>query len=41
MMVFRVKDREWLERMREGDRIRFTAARAAGTITLTGFEPAR
>lgn len=38
-MVFRVKDATWLERMKEGDRIRFDADKIDGLITVIRFEP--
>jgi Cu(I)/Ag(I) efflux system periplasmic protein CusF len=40
-MVFRVKDRAWLDRMRPGDRIRFVAERHDGALTVTDFHPGR
>lgn len=40
-MVFRVKDRSLLERVKPGDRVRFEAENAAGVFTVTRIEPAR
>lgn len=37
-MVFRVADPKMLERLKEGERIRFSAARLNGAITLTTVE---
>ena len=40
-MVFRVVDPRMLESLREGDKVRFAAARIDGAITLTRIEPSR
>ncbi len=40
-MVFRVKDATWLDQMKEGDKIRFTAENVNGAITVVQFEPAK
>lgn len=40
-MVFRTMDPEMLEKMKVGDRIRFTVSRAGGAMTIMSFEPAR
>jgi Cu(I)/Ag(I) efflux system protein CusF len=40
-MVFRVADQKMLESVKEGDKVRFTAARIDGAITLTKIEPTR
>jgi Cu(I)/Ag(I) efflux system periplasmic protein CusF len=40
-MVFRVSDQKMLESVKEGDKVRFLAARIDGAITLTKLEPAR
>ncbi|MBI5920669.1 MAG: copper-binding protein [Betaproteobacteria bacterium] len=37
-MVFRVKDTAWLDQMKDGDKIRFTAADVNGAMTLVHFE---
>ena len=37
-MVFRVEDPTMLERLKEGDRIRFVTAREGGAFTLKSFE---
>lgn len=39
-MVFRVKDAAWLDRLKDGDKIRFAADRVGGAYTVVGFEPA-
>lgn len=38
-MVFRVRDPEWLVRLRVGDRIRFVAQRIDGVLMVTSLEP--
>ena len=38
-MVFRVADPGMLDRVKEGDRIRFDAERVGGAITVTRLEP--
>jgi Cu(I)/Ag(I) efflux system protein CusF len=40
-MVFRVKDPALLEKVKEGDAIRFKAERIEGKLTVTEVEPAR
>ena len=40
-MVFRVADPRMLESVKEGDKVRFAAARIDGAITLTRIEPGR
>ena len=40
-MVFQVKDPAMLERVKAGDRVRFSAEKLSGTYTLTGIEPAK
>jgi Cu/Ag efflux protein CusF len=40
-MVFRVKESAMLDRMQVGDRIRFTAEKIGGAITLTSVEVAK
>ena len=37
-MVFRVKDPAWLDRFKEGDRIRFRAEKISGAYTVTEVE---
>ena len=37
-MVFRVEDPSMLEKLKEGDRIRFVTAREGGAFTLKSFE---
>jgi Cu/Ag efflux protein CusF len=37
-MVFRVAEPQMLEGWKEGDRIRFTADRVNGALTVTGME---
>lgn len=39
-MVFRVKDPTMLEKVKDGDRIRFVAERIDGAITVVQWEPA-
>jgi len=40
-MVFRVADHKMLESVKEGDKVRFTAARIDGALTLTKIESTR
>lgn len=40
-MVFRTADPKFLDQLKEGDRIRFSAARVNGAITITGVEAAK
>ena len=40
-MAFRVKDAAWLDRIKDGDRIRFVAEDINGVLTIVAFEPAR
>lgn len=40
-MVFKVVDEKLLDTLTEGDKIRFTAERIDGALTLTKVEPAR
>ena len=40
-MVFRVADPKMLEELREGEKVRFSADRRNGAITLTSVEPAK
>ena len=40
-MVFRVKDVNWLDQMKAGDKIRFMAANVNGAVTIVHFEPAK
>ena len=40
-MAFRVADPKMLESVKEGDKVRFLAARIDGAITLTKLEPVR
>lgn len=39
-MVFRVKDAVWLDQMKAGDKIRFTADKVNGAYTVVHFEAA-
>lgn len=39
-MIFRVADAKWLDQLKEGDKIRFSAERVSGAITITALEPA-
>ena len=39
-MVFRVKDPAMLDQLKEGDKVRFTADKIGGALTLTRVEPA-
>ena len=40
-MAFRVKDSAWLEKMKEGQTIRFAAEDINGAMTLVRFEPGK
>jgi Cu(I)/Ag(I) efflux system protein CusF len=40
-MVFRVKDPAWIGRMKDGDRIRFAAEDANGTLIVVAYEPVK
>jgi Cu(I)/Ag(I) efflux system periplasmic protein CusF len=40
-MVFRVSDPKFLDRVKEGDKVRFSAERLNGAITLTSIEVAK
>lgn len=40
-MVYRVKDRAMLDRLKEGDRINFAAEKVDGAYTVTRFETAK
>ena len=40
-MVFRVKDANWLDQMKAGDKIRFMADNVNGAVTIVHFEPAK
>jgi len=40
-MVFRVADPRMLDTLREGDKLRFSAERVNGSITVTAIEPAK
>lgn len=40
-MVFQVKDPAMLDQVKAGDKVRFTADRVNGAITVTAMEPAR
>lgn len=40
-MVFRVQDKAMLDKVAEGDKIRFTAARVDGALTVTTLEQVR
>ncbi|HEV8690801.1 MAG TPA: copper-binding protein [Ideonella sp.] len=39
-MVFKVADPKLLDKVKEGDKIRFAAERTGGAITVTAIEPA-
>lgn len=39
-MLFRVKDKAWLDKMKQGDKIRFMAELINGAYTVVHFEPA-
>lgn len=40
-MVFRVSDPALLSKVKEGDRVRFTAEKIGGAYTVTALEPAQ
>lgn len=40
-MAFKVKDKAWLDQMKEGDKIRFVADYADGALAVVRYEPAR
>ena len=40
-MVFQVKDPAMLEQVKAGDKVKFTAEKVNGAITITRIEPAR
>ena len=40
-MVFRVKDSAWLDKMKEGNTIRFAAEDINGAMTVVRFEPGK
>lgn len=40
-MVFRVKEANWLDQMKAGDKIRFMADNVNGAVTIVHFEPAK
>jgi Cu/Ag efflux protein CusF len=40
-MAFRVKEAAWLDRMKDGDKIRFAADNINGVLTVVKFEPAK
>jgi Cu/Ag efflux protein CusF len=40
-MVFVVKDPGMLDRVKRGDKVRFTAEKVGGAITITSIEPAK
>lgn len=40
-MVFKVADRKLLDKLKEGDKVRFAAERANGAITVTDIEVAQ
>ncbi len=40
-MVFQVKDRALLDKVKAGDKVRFTAEQNAGAYVVTGIEPAK
>ena len=40
-MVFRVQEKAWLGRMKEGDKIRFVADNVNNVLTIVRFEAAR
>ena len=39
-MVFQVKDPAWLQRIKAGDKVRFTADKVGGNYTVMSIEPA-
>lgn len=40
-MVFQVKDRAFLDRVKEGDKVRFAAEEKSGAYVVTAIEPAK
>ena len=40
-MAFRVKDAAWLDQMKDGDTLRFTADKVDGAFTIIHFEQAK
>jgi len=40
-MVFQVKDKAWLDRLKPGDKVRFSAASESGRYTVTAIEVQR
>jgi Cu/Ag efflux protein CusF len=40
-MVFRVKDSAMLEQLKEGDKIKFSAERIDGALTVTAIQPGK
>lgn len=40
-MVFKVADPKWLETLKEGDKVKFTADKVGGVYTVTAIEPAK
>ena len=40
-MAFRVKETAWLDQMKEGDKIHFSADSVNGVLTIISFEPAK
>jgi len=40
-MVFVVKDASMLDRVKQGDKVRFTAEKVGGALTITSIEPAK
>lgn len=39
-MVFQVKDTAWLQQIKAGDKVRFTADKVGGNYTVMSIEPA-
>jgi Cu/Ag efflux protein CusF len=40
-MVFQVRDRAVLDKVKVGDKVRFAAEKAGGSLTITAIEPAK
>ena len=40
-MVFQVKDKGMLDKVKVGDKVRFAAENAGGALTITAIEPSR
>ncbi|MCC7120767.1 MAG: copper-binding protein [Gammaproteobacteria bacterium] len=40
-MVFQVKDKAMLDKVKAGDKVRFAAAKIGGQLTVTAIEPGR